>query len=107
MEKDSPEPETRAKLLAESPIFVVLIYFLDQSHRAEHDLEHTRWVKRRTEEGLIMLSGAIEPQENSTSLDGMALLRANSIAEARDVIEQDPFVANGIYRYEILVWKAH
>jgi uncharacterized protein YciI len=72
----------------------------EEDTRIAHD--HFAYLKRATEEGIVILAGR--------SLDGqgpaVVILEASSETEARQFMENDPFLARGLMRASLHPFRA-
>jgi uncharacterized protein YciI len=67
---------------------------------------HLRWMIERERAGVVFLSGPVAPRQGAVALDGMTLLRTDTIEQAEDIAQQDPFVLNGAVSFEMREWTA-
>jgi uncharacterized protein YciI len=68
--------------------------------------DHIRWVTQMIEQKVFLCAGPFINQDGQFD-DGLCIIRANSKEEACRAVESDPFVQNGIRRYEIYHWDYH
>jgi uncharacterized protein YciI len=64
--------------------------------------EHLAWMKRQHDAGAILLSG---PSPDRSL--GIYLIRAASLADAKDVAASDPFTAAGHCAADVIQWEIH
>jgi uncharacterized protein len=63
--------------------------------------EHLEYMISLERQGKLFASG---PFGDGTKGDGMTILRAADVAEAREIASRDPFVVNGIRTFTIKPW---
>ena len=66
--------------------------------------EHLDYQIRLEREGVLFGAGPIFDEGEEVPLGGMIILRADSIDEARAIVEQDPLHINGHRTYKIQKW---
>ena len=66
-----------------------------------HLVDHLEWMISIERQGKVFASGPFAP---GTSGDGLTILRAADMAEAREIMTHDPFVINGIRTIQIHEW---
>ena len=62
---------------------------------------HSAWVQRQYEAGRFLVSGRREPP-----IGGIAIARAASEQELREVLNTDPYQQRGLAEYEIFAFEA-
>ena len=64
---------------------------------------HLAWAKRLADERFFIGGGI----ENIATKDGppACLFEAKDLKEAEDIINMDPLIENGLYRYELHKWN--
>ncbi len=65
--------------------------------------EHFNYLKRLTEEGVVILAG--RTQNTDYSSFGIVLLKAETIEAAREIMLNDPAVKNNVFRAELYPYK--
>ncbi len=65
---------------------------------------HLEYMIALEKRGVLFASGPLADGEGPPTGAGLTVLRAKSAAEARAIAEADPFVANGLRRYELKEW---
>ncbi len=65
--------------------------------------EHFNYLKRLTEDGVVILAG--RTQNSDYSSFGIVLLKAETIEAAREVMLNDPAVKNNVFRAELYPYK--
>ncbi len=66
--------------------------------------EHLDYQIRLEREGILFGAGPIFNEGEDVPLGGMIILRADSIDEARAIVEQDPLHINGLRTFKIQKW---
>jgi uncharacterized protein YciI len=64
--------------------------------------EHLAWIKEMHEAGKIVISG---PGKDHTL--GVYLIRAETLEEAAEIAEADPFTVGGNCEFELMDWDIH
>ena len=68
-----------------------------------HAAAHERFIDSLIERNLVLLGGGFaEPIADSV---GAYLLRCQTLDEARELVESDPYVANGVVQPELTQWE--
>jgi uncharacterized protein YciI len=78
-------------------MFVITLRFADKTKAPQLMDEHNAWIKRGFEDGVFLMVGSLQPNA------GGAILAHNATSEeimAR--VNDDPFVANGVVRAEVM-----
>jgi len=104
-----PENDNLAAMLARSAklkLFVMLRRTEKPALIPEFLAAHLRWMIEREREGVVFLSGPVVHRQGAVALDGMTLLRTDTIEQAEGVAQQDPFVLNGAVSFEMREWTA-
>jgi uncharacterized protein YciI len=65
--------------------------------------EHFAWLKTQTEQGIVLIVG--RTQTTGPETFGITIFRAASDEHARDFMNQDPAVKNGVMRAEVFPYK--
>ncbi|TAJ33298.1 YciI family protein [Bosea sp. (in: a-proteobacteria)] len=78
-------------------MFVITLRFLDKAKAPPLMDGHNAWIRRGFEDGIFLLVGSLQPDAGGAILAHGASLTA---IEAR--VQDDPFVAEGVVRAEIL-----
>jgi uncharacterized protein YciI len=65
--------------------------------------QHFDYLKSLTDQGIVLLFG--RTQNPDTTAFGIAIFRAESEAEARSIINNDPAVKGGVMRAELYPFK--
>jgi uncharacterized protein YciI len=67
--------------------------------------EHLAFLKPFYDEGKVPFSGPFQSPDGYLNGDGMYVLRVDSLVEAMQIVEQDPFHKLGIRQFEITIWQ--
>ncbi|OLP55230.1 hypothetical protein BJF92_21840 [Rhizobium rhizosphaerae] len=79
-------------------MFVITLRFADKTKAPQFMEGHNAWIKRGFDDGVFLLVGSLQPNA------GGAILAHNaSPEEIERRVQEDPFVAEGVVRAEILV----
>jgi uncharacterized protein YciI len=79
-------------------MFVVLLRFSANKARAGQLMDgHNAWIKRGFDDGVFLLAGSLQP-----ALGGGVVAHNTSLPELQGRVSEDPFVAEGVVRAEIL-----
>ncbi len=79
-------------------MFVVLLRFSSNKEKAGQFMEgHKAWVKQGIDDGVFLLTGSLQPKAG-----GAILAHETSLSDLQDRVDEDPFVAEGVVRSEIL-----
>ena len=79
-------------------MFVVLLKFSANKEQVGQFMAgHKEWIKRGFDDGVFLLAGSLQP-----NLGGGILAHNTSLAELRDRLANDPFVAEKVVSAEIL-----
>lgn len=78
-------------------MFLIMLRFSDnKAAAAEHMQAHNAWIAKGFEEGVLLLTGSIEPKQGGTVL-AYNITRA----ELEKRVAEDPFVAHNVVTAEI------
>lgn len=78
-------------------MFVIALRFADKTKAPALMEGHNAWIKRGFDDGVFLLVGSLRPNA------GGAIVAHNvSFAEIEARVQDDPFVAQGVVRAEIL-----
>ncbi len=67
--------------------------------------EHLRWMVAAEGRGQIFASGPFVAKDRKPGeLGGLTIIRASSRDEAEAIALQDPFIAEGVFDYELREW---
>lgn len=98
-------PSARAQPACSNSLFVVQLEDRPDGAALRQRLgpEHRRWVAAMA--GRIVAAGSLHPQPAAPAQGGLWLVRADDVAEVRELVQQDPFWRGGLRRsLEIRLW---
>ena len=75
----------------------------DKSALGPHLSAHLEFLIALEQDGILFASGPFQSEGQITG-EGMTILRAGSLADARAILEKDPFVVAGVRRFELQEW---
>ena len=101
---DAPHPLLAGS--AKKRLFAMLRRTRDPALLRQHLDEHLRWMIGEEGRGRIFLSGTAEPADD-VALDGLTVLQAGSLEEARAVADRDPLIVSGAVAYSLHPWIAN
>jgi uncharacterized protein YciI len=79
-------------------MFIVTLKFSDNKGKAGQFMDgHKQWIKRGFDDGVFLLVGSLQP-----NLGGGIVAHNTSRPELQARVNDDPFVAEGVVRAEIL-----
>ena len=79
-------------------MFVVLLRFSDNKGRAGQLMDgHKEWIRRGFADGVFLVAGSLQP-----NLGGGIVAHKTSLPDLRNRVNDDPFVAEGVVRAEII-----
>ena len=79
-------------------MFVVTLKFADNKARAGELMEaHKAWIKSGFNQGIFLMVGSLQPNRG-----GGIIAHNTSLEDLESFISNDPFVAEGVVRAEIL-----
>ena len=82
-------------------MFVVLVRYPNPDVVDPHREGHYAFIKRLTDEGINLMSGAMEPR-----VGGVIVAKIDSRARLEALLEEDPFKKAGVATYEIVEFNA-
>lgn len=85
-------------------LFVMMRECRQPERVAEHLAAHLRWIIAAERRGVVFASGPFIAPGPPGSAGGMTILRAGTRAEAEAIAVGDPFVAAGIFTFELKEW---
>jgi uncharacterized protein YciI len=68
---------------------------------------HKAWVVSLEREGRLFVGGPLLDENYKFAGPGMLVLRAGSLAEAKELADRDPFHEHGIRTYRIVPWQVN
>lgn len=93
-----------AKMLG-MPLFVAFRLPADLSGFSNNLAAHLKWAAQCEQRGELFASGPFVAKGGVPgALGGMSIFRANSEAEVRRIMADDPFIRAGVYTAEIKKW---
>lgn len=79
-------------------MFIVLLKFADNKSKAPQFMsQHNEWIKNGLGKGIFLLTGSIRP-----GLGGVVLAHGVSKQTLIEIINEDPFVSEGVVSVEII-----
>lgn len=79
-------------------MFVVLLRFAENKALAGQFMDgHKAWLQQGFEDGVFLVSGSLQPNQG-----GGIVAHGASLADLRQRVNDDPFVAEGVVTAEIL-----
>jgi len=69
--------------------------------------EHKKWVAGQESEGRIFVAGPLLDEDYRAFGRGVLVVRARSLAEAREIFDSDPFHAEGLRTYQLWPWQVN
>jgi uncharacterized protein len=67
--------------------------------------EHKKWVASLERDGRLFAAGPLLSSDYRASGTGALVLRAGSLQQAQDLVDQDPFHARGLRTYRLQPWQ--
>jgi uncharacterized protein YciI len=104
---NSNDPAVLLARAAKIRCYVMLRRTLDPALLRAHVGDHLRWMIGAEQDGHIMLSGPVAPDAAATPLDGLTIIRADSLAAAHALAAKDPFIQLGAVAYELREWTVN
>ena len=88
-----------------SQLFAVLSRPTDQ-WRDDPSLlaEHVSFLQDLERQGVTFLSGPLEVDDTGWCGHGLTIVRAGSIAEARNLMAAEPYIAGGLRAHDVMPW---
>ncbi|MFC5704436.1 YciI family protein [Cohnella faecalis] len=81
--------------------FIVELPVLDASKAEKHLKAHIEFLDRLRESGVVLANGRF-----ADGSGGLVIYRGESRESVQELVERDPFVANGVRSYIIREWLA-
>lgn len=79
-------------------MFLILLTYIRPLNEIDQAVaDHRRFLERHYADGHFLLSGRQEPRTG-----GVILVKAKSRIEVEELIRQDPFLQEGLAKYEII-----
>ncbi|KRB99487.1 hypothetical protein ASE11_07120 [Hydrogenophaga sp. Root209] len=102
----TPIAQDMLRAMLNKPLFVALRNPADLTKSAALLEAHLEWAVAAERRGELFASGPfIAEGAPPGSLGGMTIVRAASLAEARKILEQDPFVREGVVSIDLRKWS--
>lgn len=76
----------------------------DKSALGPHLSAHLEFMIALEQKGVLFASGPFLSDGQITG-EGMTIVRASSLADARTILEQDPFVVAGVRGFDVQEWQ--
>jgi uncharacterized protein YciI len=76
----------------------------DPERLVGHLPEHLEYMIALEKKGVLFASGPLSDTEGTMRGDGLTILRAASVEEARLIAESDPFFVAGLRSFELREW---
>jgi uncharacterized protein YciI len=102
----TPTAQDMLRAMLNKPLFVALRNPADLSKSAALLEAHLQWAVAAERRGELFASGPfIAEGAPPGSLGGMTIVRAASHTEARKILDQDPFVREGVVSIDLRKWS--
>jgi uncharacterized protein YciI len=107
--KNKVSPEDRIRQLTQGMLRKKLYVVLskggaDPERLVGHLPEHLEYMIALEKKGVLFASGPLSDAEGTMRGDGLTILRAASVEEARRIAETDPFFVAGLRSFELREW---
>lgn len=76
-----------------------------QDARREHFDEHKAWVVEMEGAGHVFLAGPLLDESYQPSGSGLIVVRADSLEEAKRIVDGEPFHQRGLRTYRLVPWR--
>ena len=94
----------RMPLFIKTESFTRDTYSLSFSERKIHIEAHKQWVKNLILAGEKVASGYLVDESNTPGGGGILILKANTLEDARKIIETDPLIVAGLVEWNLQEW---
>jgi uncharacterized protein YciI len=84
----------------EMKYFAVFLPMLDAEKSVTYRPEHLEFLERKGREGKVFAKGRF-----TDGAGGLVIYKAESLAEAQAIVEEDPYVVHKARGYEIHEWE--
>jgi uncharacterized protein YciI len=102
----TPVAQEMLRAMLNKPLFVALRNPADLTKSASLLEAHLQWAIAAERRGELFASGPFVAEGAAPgSLGGMTIVRAASHDEARRILEQDPFVREGVVSIDLRKWS--
>ncbi len=100
----TPVPDLLRAML-NKPLYVALRQPADLSRLSELLPAHLEWTIAAERRGELFASGPFAGDGVAPgALGGLSILRAQSVEEARRLLQADPFIREGVYTVDVKKW---
>jgi len=106
---------TETRMLEELKLRLFQLYAFFGTPTIEWDIEspkvqevlptHTAWLRGLESAGVMFMGGPFRADDYAWNGSGMIIVRANSLADARELAEQDPLFIHGLREYDVRGWQ--
>lgn len=80
--------------------FAAILYMLDEEKNQQYRPQHLEYLEALGQQGKVFAKGPF-----TDGSGGMVIYVADSIEEAKEMAEKDPYVILGVRRLELREWK--
>jgi uncharacterized protein len=80
--------------------FAAILYMLDEEKNQQYRPQHLAYLEELGKQGRVFAKGPF-----ADGSGGLVIYAADSIEEAREIAENDPYVIEGVRRLELREWK--
>lgn len=81
-------------------LYLDILKYIRPIEEVDAQLEpHRDWLRRGFASGHFLMAGRREPR-----IGGVILIKADSLEEARALVEADPFITEGVAAYDLIAW---
>lgn len=80
--------------------YAAILYMLDAEKNQEYRPQHLEYLAQLEGEGKVFLKGPFVD-----GAGGLVIYKADSLEEAKEMAEKDPYVSEGVRRLELHEWK--
>ena len=88
-------------------VFVVFRRLVNPALMMEIRSEHLHWMLENERSGVLFMSGPLSRDSGDAPYNGLTMIRAESIENARSIIEDEPFIARGVMTYDLAEWTIY
>ena len=79
-------------------------YKLQDKERSKYINQHKKWVREMIALGHKISSGYLVNKQRQPGGGGLLVIQAKSFHEAKQILEQDPMIKNGLVTWELNEW---
>jgi uncharacterized protein YciI len=103
------EIEAISKNFLRKKLFVMIRHPFKTDLAKEYFADHLKWMVALEERGILFGSGPFVASKSSegkpgSPAGGMTILRAQSIEEAKSIVQSDPYVMHEVVTFEMKEW---